>query len=97
MTIAGGSRPAVATAVAVVAAGALLGLDRVGAVDLDWGWGLPLACLVAGAALLAVAPPSRGAEYAGTLTRLARSDATRWWLRAATVVTAPVAGLGVAA
>ena len=86
-----------ATGIAVVAAGALTLLDGAGAVELDLRWGLALMCVVAGCGVLAVARPAKEA-YAGTLVHLAESRRLPLWaVRAAPIVTAPVAGAGVAA
>ena len=78
----------------VIGDGALLLLDSAGAFRLGWDWALVLACLVAGVGLLTVAPPSR-AQYVGTLARVAGPRTKLLWgLRAGTVATAPLAGLG---
>ncbi len=86
-----------ATGIAVLAAGVLLLLDDAGAVELDLRFGLAFMSVVAGCALLSVARPAEEA-YAGALVRLAeRWNTPAWLLRAAPIVTAPVAGAGVAA
>jgi signal transduction histidine kinase len=86
-----------ATGIAVVIAGALMLLDGAGAVELDLRWGLALMCAVAGCGVLAVARPAKEA-YAGTLVHLAeRRRLPLWAVRAAPIVTAPIAGAGVAA
>ena len=87
-----------ATGLAVLGAGALLQLDRLGWLELDWGWCFALMCLVAGAGLLAASTRAAGAAYSGTLARLAeRGGPPLLALRALTVVAAPLAGAGVVA
>jgi len=70
-------------------------LDRAGALTLAWDLAGALVTLVAGVGLLTVAPASR-AQYVGTLARITRDRGNLWALRAATVATAPLAGLGPA-
>jgi signal transduction histidine kinase len=89
--------PALALSAAVLAAGVLMALDQADLLRLGWSWAVALACLTAGLGLLTVAPSS-SAQYVGTLTRIAGPRRTTLWgARAATVVTAPVAGIGPAA
>jgi signal transduction histidine kinase len=88
--------PALALSVAALAASALMALDQADSLRLGWSWAVALACLTAGLGLLAVAPTSR-AQYVGTLTRIVASRRTTLWgARAATVLSAPVAGIGPA-
>ena len=91
------NRALVATGAGILVAAALLLLAEAGTLDLGWAWAGALVCLVAGLALIAVAPPSRAA-YTGALVRLAGDrEGLLWSLRAGTVVLAPVAGAGPAA
>ena len=88
--------PALALSAAVLAGSALMALDQADSLRLGWSWAVALACLTAGLGLLAVAPPS-GAQYVGTLTWIAGPRRTvLWGARAATVLSAPVAGIGPA-
>ena len=88
--------PALALSAAVLASSALMALDQADSLRLDWRWAVAIACLTAGLGLLAVAPSS-GAQYVGTLTRIAGPRrAVLWGARAATVLSAPVAGIGPA-
>ena len=87
-----------ATGLAVLGAGALLQLDRLGWLELDWGWCFALMCLVAGAGLLVASPRAAGAAYSGTLARLVeRGGPPLLALRALTIAAAPLAGAGVVA
>jgi len=81
----------VAPAVALVSV--VLALDGAELLELGWGWALSLVCMCAGLVLIATAPPSR-ALFVGALTRFAVTQRSLWTLRAATVATAPIAGLG---
>ena len=86
--------PALALSAVVLAASALMALDQADSLRLGWSWAVALACLTAGLGLLAVAPTS-DAQYVGTLTRIAGPRRTiLWGARAATVLSAPVAGIG---
>ncbi len=86
--------PALALSAVVLAASALMALDQADSLQLGWSWAVALACLTAGLGLLAVAPTS-DAQYVGTLTRIAGPRRTSLWgARAATVLSAPVAGIG---
>ena len=82
----------VAGAIALLAA-VLFALDGADVVRLDWGWTLALVCMCAGLGLVGVAPASR-TMYAGALARFTPNVHTLWGLRAATVITAPLAGVG---
>jgi signal transduction histidine kinase len=83
-------------AAAVLAAGALLAAEPAGVLELGWAWGAVLVCACAGAAMIALAPPSP-VLYAGALARVEMRPAYLWGLRAAVLVTAPLAGAGPAA
>ena len=85
--------------IAVVSAGALFELDELGAIQLDWRWCLAVACAVAGCGLHASARSSASTAYVGVLASLTGSAPRHRLaaLRAGVMVTAPVAGLGVAA
>jgi hypothetical protein len=78
---------------AVLMAALLLTLDGAGTLELGWGWALSLVCACAGLGLIVAAPVSR-TLYAGALARFTPNPRTLWGLRAATVITAPVAALG---
>jgi signal transduction histidine kinase len=86
-------RSADLTATAVLLAALLLAFDGATGLDLGWGCTLALACAPAGLGLIAVAPASR-TMYAGALARLTPNPQLLWGLRAATLLTAPLAGLG---
>lgn len=79
--------PAVALVSVVVA------LDGAEVVRLGWEWAFPLVCICAGLALIVTAGPSR-ALFVGALARFADTERSLWTLRLATIVTAPLAGLG---
>jgi signal transduction histidine kinase len=84
-----------ATGALAVGIAALVGLDEVGLIDLDWPWAVALMAAVSGCALSATGHRSAPLAYAGIMRRLA--DGRRLFvLRAAVVVTAPAAGAGVA-
>ena len=70
-----------------------LALDGAELVELGWGWTLSLVCACSGIVLIATAPPSR-ALFVGAFARFAVTARSLWTLRAATVVTAPLAGFG---
>jgi len=89
------TRPARAVAVAVLATGVLLAVDAAGVLDLTWTWAATLLCACAGGALIALTPPSRSL-YVGILARFELPPRV-WALRAAVVLTAPLAGAGPAA
>ena len=72
-----------------------MALDQADSLQLGWSWAVALACLTAGLGLLAVAPTSR-AQYVGTLVRNTARRSSLWGARAATVLSAPVAGIGPA-
>jgi signal transduction histidine kinase len=78
---------------AVLVTALLLTLDGADVLELGWGWTVPLVCACAGLALIAVASPSR-AMYAGALARSILNPRALWGLRAAVVVSAPIAALG---
>jgi signal transduction histidine kinase len=89
---------ALATALAVIGVGVGFELDTAGWVDLDWRWCLAFACVAVGCGLLAVARRPTAALYAGALERRAElTGPPAWVLRSAVVITAPLAGFGVAA
>jgi signal transduction histidine kinase len=83
-------------AVSLTLAAVVLGLDGAQAIELSWGWGLALVSVCSGIALIATAPPSR-TLFAGAIARFAETPRSMWTLRAATVATAPLAGIGPAA
>ena len=88
----------VAAGTAVLGLGVVLALDRADALSFGWGWCWPALCVVGGCGLLTVARPDPTGAYAGAITRLAANRTVPVWpLRAVTVLTAPLAGLGVAA
>src|SRR5918992_102708 len=66
-----------------------------GALEVGWGWGAALMCLCAGVGLHVVAPSSP-TMYVGALVRFVLRPRWLWLLRAAVVLTAPVAGVGPA-
>jgi signal transduction histidine kinase len=79
----------------VLAAGALVTAAAAGVLELGWGTAASLMCVCAGVALLVVAPRSP-TMYVGALARFALGPRVLWSLRAAVVLTAPVAGVGPA-
>jgi signal transduction histidine kinase len=81
--------------VLVIAGGALLTAGAAGALEVGWGWGAALMCLCAGVGLHVVAPSSP-TMYVGALVRFVLRPRWLWLLRAAVVLTAPVAGVGPA-
>jgi signal transduction histidine kinase len=83
-------------ATAVLAAGAVLAADAAGVLRVGWTWAAVLTCACGGACLIALAPPSR-ILYAGALARVEMRPVFLWGLRAAVVMTAPLAGAGPAA
>jgi len=85
----------VAVAVTLALASVVLALDGVELVELRWGWTLALVSVCAGIALIATGPPSR-TLFVGAIARFAATSRSRWTLRAATVATAPAAGIGPA-
>jgi signal transduction histidine kinase len=85
----------VAVAVTLALAGMLLALDGVDLVELRWGWTLALVSVCAGIALIATGAPSR-TLFVGAIARFTLTPRGRWTLRAATVATAPAAGIGPA-
>ena len=68
-------------------------LDGAEVWSLGWDWAFPLVCVCAGLALIVTAGPSR-ALFVGALARFADTERSLWTLRVATIVTAPLAGLG---
>jgi signal transduction histidine kinase len=82
-------------AVPALAFAALLIGAAAGAIEPGWGWISAAMSLCAGATLLMLAPSSR-TMYVGALVRLVIEPRALWSLRAAVVVTAPIAGLGPA-
>ena len=84
-----------AVAVAVTLAAVVLGLDGAQALELGWGWAFALISVCAGIVLIATAPPAR-TLFAGAIARFALTQRSMWTLRAATVLTAPIAGIGPA-
>lgn len=90
--------PLRATGAALLAAGALMALDQLGALALDAGAAWALVCALAGIALLFSVRGSSGELFAGAIKRLAgERRSTRALLRTAVVVLAPLAGAGPAA
>jgi signal transduction histidine kinase len=90
-------RLATSFGVTILATGVLFALDRAGTLTLGWDWCLALMTVIGGAALLAVARTDTPALYAGVLAGLAeRHLLSVWQLRAAVLLTAPLAGCGVA-
>jgi signal transduction histidine kinase len=87
------ARARLLVAPALAAASVALALDGSELLELGWGWALSLVCACCGLALIAIAPPSR-ALFTGALARFADTERSLWQLRAATVVTAPLGGLG---
>jgi signal transduction histidine kinase len=86
------------TGAAVAALGVLLGLDQLDALELGWRWGAALTCVVAGCALHAVATSSASSAFVGVLDWISKRNGWRLpLLRAGVLLTAPLAGLGVAA
>jgi signal transduction histidine kinase len=85
------ARGLVGATVAIVSVA--LALDGAELLDLGWGWTLPLVCACSGLVLIATAPPAR-ALFVGALARFAVTERALWTLRAATIATAPLAGLG---
>ena len=85
------ARGLVGAAVAIVSVA--LALDGAELLELGWGWTLPLVCACSGLVLIATAPPAR-ALFVGALARFAVTERALWTLRAATIATAPLAGLG---
>ncbi len=82
-----------AVAVAAILVSVALALDGAELVQLGWGWALALVAMCGGIALVVTAPPSR-ALFVGALARSATTPRVLWGLRAAVIVTAPLAGLG---
>jgi signal transduction histidine kinase len=91
-----GPRQARVVAAAVLAAGAVLAADAAGVLRVGWTWAAVLTCACGGACLIVLAPPSP-VLYAGALARVEMRPVFLWGLRAAVVVTAPLAGAGPAA
>lgn len=89
----GSRRAGIVVAAAILSVGSLFMAAANGLVTLGWGGSAALLCLCAGATLIAVGQPSR-ALYVGALARYTDEPRTLWSLRAGTVATAPVAGLG---
>jgi signal transduction histidine kinase len=85
----------VAVAVTVAATSVVLALDGLELIELGWGWMLALVSGCAGIALIATGPPSR-TLFVGAIARFALTPRSLWTLRTATVVTAPVGGIGPA-
>jgi signal transduction histidine kinase len=83
-------------AVAVTLAAIVLALDGAQALELRWGWGLALVSVCSGIVLIATGGPSR-TLFAGAIARFAATPRSMWTLRAATIATAPLAGIGPAA
>lgn len=82
-------------AAAAFLAGTLLTLAGAGAFSMSWGWCLALVCLVAGVTCVATSAPTRPA-YTGSLADLAAGrPRTLLALRAVTLLSAPLFGLGV--
>jgi two-component sensor histidine kinase len=80
-------------AVAVTVAAVVLGLDGAQALELRWGWGLPLLSICSGIVLIATGGPSR-TLFVGAIARFALTPRSRWTLRTGTIATAPLAGIG---
>lgn len=94
--IAPDARLALSAGTAMLALASLLALDSAKLIEFGWGWAIPSLCLIAGSGLLAVAEPGHGAAYTGALTRLGeRKGWPVWLLRSVTLLTAPVAGVGI--
>jgi signal transduction histidine kinase len=87
------ARARLLVAPALAFASVALALNGAELLELGWGWALSLVCACCGLALIAIAPPSR-ALFTGALARFADTERSLWQLRAATIVTAPVGGLG---
>ena len=85
----------VAVAVTIGLASVVLALDGMELIELRWGWTLALVSGCAGIALIATGPPSR-TLFVGAIARFASTQRSLLTLRAATVLTAPVAGVGPA-
>jgi len=86
-----------ATGAFAVGMAGLVGLDEIGLINLDWPWALALMCVVAGCGLSASGHRSTPLAYAGVLRRLAGHPRVPLpVMRAAVVLTAPLAGIGVA-
>ncbi len=83
-------------AVSVALTAVVLALDGAQAIELRWGWGLALVSVCSGIALIATGAPSR-TMFVGAIARFAHTPRSMWTLRAATVATAPFAGIGPAA
>lgn len=85
--------PAVWLGAAVLLAALLVTLDGAGVLDLGWGWALSVVCASAGLGLIEAAPRSE-TMYAGAIARSTATPQTRWGLRAAVVLSAPIAAIG---
>jgi signal transduction histidine kinase len=91
--VTGSRRTGTLIAAAILSVGLLFMATANGLVTFGWGWSAVLLCLCAGAMLIALGQPSR-ALYVGALARYTDQPRSLWSLRAGTLATAPVAGLG---